>query len=98
MAHTSERTHTAGLSAYTQPLPVVAAGILSFGVTMLIMSAFYIEDLEMLRQLPEAVWLFICGVPSENPIVLPLLITVGVGSILISAGLFVSHRLYSRRT
>jgi hypothetical protein len=54
------------------------------------MSMAYIEDLQLLREVPEAVWLFVCGVPTDNALVLPLLVGLGMLTLLLGVllGLF----------
>lgn len=47
--------------------------LLSFAVTMTVVILLYTHDLTTLSQLPEIVWSFLCGVPSENGIILPVL-------------------------
>jgi hypothetical protein len=66
-------------------LLVINTTILSFGLTLLIFTSLYQQDLSALQRLPEAIWLFVCGVPTEDPIALPLLQVISavatVGSI-----------------
>lgn len=66
-------------------LSVITAILAGFGVTMLLISGAYIRDLETLQSTPQAVWLFICGVPTEEPIIFPLLVTLGGGALLVVA-------------
>lgn len=47
--------------------------LLSFAVTMTVVILLYTHDLTTLSQLPGIVWSFLCGVPSENGIILPVL-------------------------
>ncbi len=70
-------------------LSIFAAMFLGFGVTLLGISAAYVQDLETLRKFPESVWLFVCGVPTEEPMVLPLLISLGVLALIGGAALVV---------
>lgn len=73
---------------------VVSAMLLGFGVMMLGMSFAYIQDLETLRRVPESVWLFICGVPSQDPTTLPMLIIFGILSLILAAVLiFVDKKM-----
>ncbi len=75
------------------PLPIIGAGLLSFGITLLLMSSAYITDLELLRRAPEAVWLFICGVPTDNEMVLPLMIGFAGLTFLIGISLIAIHQI-----
>jgi hypothetical protein len=68
-------------------LPVAAAALLSFGVTLMLMSAAYIRDLEYLRQVPGMVWSFLCGVPTENGVALPAMLSSGTVALLIGGGI-----------
>lgn len=70
---------------------------LSFGVTMLFFSILYVKDLQMLAQLPEMVWYFVCGRPSEDGIVLPMLVLLTTAAFLVGAGLWGVQRVRSRR-
>lgn len=79
-------------------LVVIAATLFGFGIMMLLISSAYVRDLETLQRVPEAVWQFVCGVPSENPMIFPMLITMGGGSLIIGAVLLVvNHWLKKRR-
>jgi hypothetical protein len=68
-------------------LPVAAAAFLSFGVTLVLMSAAYIRDLEYLRQVPGMVWSFLCGVPTENGVALPAMLSIGTVALLAGGGM-----------
>lgn len=78
------------------PLLIGGAGLVSFGLTMLVMSVFYIEDLAMLQAVPSMVYQFVCGAPVENGIILPGLITMGGGSILLGVILGGAHIIRAR--
>ncbi len=77
-------------------LLIAGAGLISFGVTMLVMSMFYIEDIAMLQAVPEMMYQFVCGAPVENGILLPSLITMGGGSILLGGILGGAHIIRAR--
>lgn len=70
-------------------LPAAAAALVGFGATMLLMALFYTRDLALLAETPGAIWSFICGVPTDNPMVLPLLVALGALALLAGAGLAV---------
>lgn len=67
----------------------IIALLLSFGLTMFVFSAAYAKDIDTLRRAPELIWAFICGQPNPNGITLPLLLTISLMSVLVSAGLSV---------
>jgi hypothetical protein len=66
---------------------------LSFGVTMLFFTALYVKDLQTLAQLPELVWYFICGRPSDDGVVLPMLVLLTTAAFMIAGGLWGVRRL-----
>jgi hypothetical protein len=78
-------------------LLVAGAALFSFGLTMLLMSGAYLQDLSLLQRVPEAVWLFVCGVPTDNEMVLPLMIGLGSITLLVGVGLAVLHIVRRRR-
>lgn len=55
------------------------------GFIMLLFSVTFIKDLETLRNVPDALWNFICGKPNENEFTLPLLLTISILCFGISA-------------
>lgn len=90
--------HFAHLPPGPQPhpasiLPIVAAGLVGFGITVLIMSVAYVRDLAMLRQVPETIWLMLCGVPNDNPITLPILLVTGGLALLSGTVVLVVYQL-----
>lgn len=80
---TMETTHE---GAGDMIVSIVAAMLLGFGVTLLGISAAYVRDLETLQRIPESVWLFVCGVPTEDPVVLPLMITLSIVAMVLAGG------------
>lgn len=62
--------------------PIIGAGTMGFGAMLLLMAFLMAKDLETLRQAPETVWLFICGVPTSNGLILPLLLLFGLSSLV----------------
>ncbi|NJN65789.1 MAG: hypothetical protein HC884_03280 [Chloroflexaceae bacterium] len=79
-------------------LLILAAMLLGFGVTLLLLSMAYVRDLGTLRRAPEAVWLFICGVPTDDPLALPLLLLLGGGAVVGGVGVLVFNHYQHRRT
>jgi hypothetical protein len=70
---------------------------LSFGATMLIFSLLYVKDLQTLAQLPEMVWLFICGKPGENGVILPALVLMTTIAFIVAATLWGWERIRRAR-
>lgn len=79
-------------------LLVIAAMLLGFGSTLLLLSVAYVRDLGTLRRAPEAVWLFICGVPTDDPLALPLLLLVGGGALVGGVGVLVFNHFWQKRS
>ena len=59
---------------------VVMTLLLSFGAVMLLLGVFYVRDIQTLRNLPDVLWSFICGIPVESGATLPLLIMLALAS------------------
>jgi hypothetical protein len=70
-------------------LPLIAALLMGFGVTLLFISGAYIQDIETLQRVPESVWLFVCGVPTQDPTILPLLVTSAIVALVLAVVLIV---------
>ncbi|GAB5491889.1 MAG: hypothetical protein Phog2KO_21040 [Phototrophicaceae bacterium] len=57
------------------------------GGIMLLFAVTFINDMQTLRNVPDALWNFICGTPIDNNVTLPLLLTIAIVCFGISAGL-----------
>lgn len=66
--------------------------LISFGVAMLAFSVLYVKDVAYLREVPQAVWDFICGRPNQSGITLPLLLTLGTLTIGGGVGVLVWNK------
>ena len=73
-------------------LTATGIGLVSFGVTMLALSAAYVKDLTLLTDAPIILWSALCGQPSDNPLTLPLLVTLS-GVALIAGLLMIVFNL-----
>lgn len=66
--------------------------LVTIGLVLLLFSGLYVQDLEALKNAPETLWSFICGVPVDEDYVLPLLLTFSLlafasgGALLILRG------------
>ena len=60
---------------------------LVIGALMMLFSVTFIKDMQTLRTVPDALWNFLCGTPTDNEIALPLLLTIGIVSFGVSGGL-----------
>ncbi|MBN1965607.1 MAG: hypothetical protein JW910_13235 [Anaerolineae bacterium] len=96
---TEHPTPGGGGSLYTAHFLATLAMLflLGAGVTLLLFSLAYLQDLETLRTVPDAIWNFVCGRPVEGGIGLPLLLTVGTLSLLGSGVLFAGKRFVAWR-
>jgi len=70
---------------------------LSFGITLSLFTLMYLRDLSVLPQLPGIVWAFLCGVPSTDGVVLPLLVLTALASFLAAAVIAIGWRIARRR-
>jgi hypothetical protein len=70
-------------------LTMLCVALTSFGLTMLLMSVIYMRDLAFLVNAPLVVWSAICGQPSNDPLTLPILVTLGSAALLIGIVLIV---------
>lgn len=76
------------LKAMNPVFPIISTMLVGFGFTMLLLSGAYVQDINLLRRVPEAVWQFVCGIPPDNEMVLPMLLAVSLVTLLIGIGLF----------
>jgi hypothetical protein len=58
------------------------------GVSMLVFSLTYVQDMAALAAVPDQIWNWLCGQPIESSITLPLLLTLSIVSFLTSGVLF----------
>lgn len=72
-----------------------SVALISFGLTMLLMSVIYAKDLSLLINAPLAIWSAVCGQPSSDPLTLPLLITLS--GVAFVAGLVLFVIILARR-
>lgn len=54
---------------------------------MLVFAATFIKDVATLRNVPDALWNFLCGTPTDNNVTLPLLLTIAIVCFGVSVGL-----------
>lgn len=73
-------------------LQALWALVLSFGVTLLVLSLAYIQDLTDIQRAPGVLWLFLCGVPTSEPLALPLLLSGGTLLAFIGLGGLILHK------
>lgn len=73
-------------------VPIFSSMLFGFGATLLLISAAYVRDLETLQRVPEAIWLFVCGVPTSDPMTLPLMLGFSVVALIAGSVLIVGNR------
>jgi len=95
---TTHSTHEIAQERGDLILSIVAATMLGFGITLLGISVAYIRDLETLRRIPESIWLFVCGTPTEDPMALPMMIILSILSLALAGGLiFIDKKMPNLR-
>lgn len=57
---------------------VITTLLLTFGAVLLLFGILYVKDMQTLSDLPNALWSFICGIPVESGVTLPLLIMLAL--------------------
>jgi protein SCO1/2 len=70
---------------------MASALLLGFGAAMLLISLAFLQDLRTLSEIPGLVWAFVCGVPSEDGITLPLLVTLSLAAFATTAVLWLGR-------
>ncbi|MDX2139424.1 MAG: SCO family protein [Chloroflexota bacterium] len=70
----SERTPT------PLSLVMISALLLGFGAAMLLISLAFLQDLRTLSEIPGLVWAFVCGIPTEDGVTLPLLVVLSLAA------------------
>ncbi len=75
-----------------RPAPTVTAlAVVSlltgFGAVMAFLGAAYLQDVQLLAEVPAAFWAFICGQPIADAMVAPLILVTGVVSSAVAGGL-----------
>lgn len=69
----------------------------SMGATLLLISLAYIKDIDTLKNIPDAVWNFICGRPTPDGPTLPLLLTLGTLALLSGGGVLLWSKFLQKR-
>jgi hypothetical protein len=75
----------------------ISIGLISFGLTMLLLSAAYLKDLALLTEAPMLLWSALCGRPSADPLTLPVLITMSGTAVLLGLTLLLINFVRSRK-
>lgn len=78
-------------------LTAIGVGLVSFALTMLLLSASYVKDLALLTEAPVLLWSALCGQPSADPLTLPLLVTMSALALLVGLMMIVVGVLRARR-
>jgi len=67
-------------------IQIGAASIIGFGVMFCIFAAAYSGDIASFAQAPQQIWQFVCGIPSQNSLTIPLLLSIGTVAIVAGCG------------
>ena len=65
--------------------------LVTLAVITLMFSMAYMDDINTFRNAPELVWNFVCGVPTDNSVTLPLMLTATILALLTSGVLAVGR-------
>ena len=77
----------------TFAIQIGAASIIGFGVMFWIFAAAYSGDVASVLQAPQQIWQFVCGIPSQNSLTVPLLLSIGTIEVISGSGaLWWQHR------
>ena len=74
-------------------LVALSLGLLTFGIVMLLTCIAYAKDINTLAYAPFAIWNAVCGVPSADPLTMPILLLLSVLSIFVGIVLLLIRRL-----
>ncbi|MCL5997608.1 MAG: hypothetical protein M1546_16365 [Chloroflexi bacterium] len=77
-------------------LKTIAIALISFGLTMFVLSAAYARDLIALASAPFDIWSALCGQPTDNPLAQSILVSLSLVSLLAGIGLFIYTMRHSR--
>lgn len=72
-----------------------SVGMLAFGFVMLLFCLAYARDISTLFNAPFVVWNALCGIPSADPLTMPILLMLSVLSLMAGVILLVLHRARS---
>lgn len=75
----------------------IAIAILSFGLVMLVFCLAYTRDLATLVNAPFAVWNALCGVPTDDPLNLAILLTTSLMAVVVSVGMLLANHFLVKR-
>lgn len=78
-------------------LSAMSIASFSFGLTMFVLSIAYAKDLATLASVPLAIWSALCGQPSDNPLTLPILVSLSALSVVIGIALVLVNVWRTRR-
>jgi hypothetical protein len=67
-------------------IQIGAASIIGFGVMFWIFAIAYSGDVASVMQAPQQIWQFVCGIPSQNSLTIPLLLSIGTVAIVAGCG------------
>ena len=67
-------------------IQIGAAGIIGFGVIFWVFAISYSGDITNIAQAPQQIWQFVCGIPPQNSMTVPLLLSIGTIAMLSGSG------------
>ncbi len=65
---------------------IIAGTLIGFGIIFILIAMAYFQDLAAIAATPGIVWQFVCGVPVQDTITGPLMITFGALAVFTGTG------------
>ena len=70
----------------TFALQIGAASIIGFGVMFWLFAVAYSGDIASFARAPQQIGQFVCGIPSQNSLTVPLLLSIGTIAVISGSG------------
>jgi hypothetical protein len=70
----------------TFAIQIGAASIIGFGVMFWLFAVAYSGDIVSFTRAPQQIWQFVCGIPSQNSLTVPLLLSIGTIAVISGSG------------
>jgi hypothetical protein len=67
-------------------IQIGAASIISFGLIFWLFAIAYSGDVASVLQAPQQIWQFVCGIPSQNSLTVPVLLSIGTIAVISGSG------------
>lgn len=67
-------------------IQIGAASIIGFGMMFWVIAVAYSGDIASIAQTPQQIWQFVCGIPSQSSLTVPLLLSIGTVAMVAGCG------------